>query len=379
MKYEKVKAAVIGCGMISDIYLKNLTTRFSIIEVTGVADLADEKASAQAEKYGVKKRTVRDIMDDHETELVINLTYPSSHYEITEAALKKGKHVYSEKCMAVTADEARSLYALAEKHNLRLAVAPDTFLGGSWQSARKFLDSGIIGSPIAFSAVLIRGYHMIKNDEDDRKRKFSVMYPGGGIPYDMGGYYLYNLVNLFGPVKRVCGNSFTRNKIRPYLNPNNARFNDDFTVETPNTLAATLEFSNGVIGNLLITSELFGNETTFEVYGDEGILYLGDPNNFGDTIYVKTRGGEKTPLPFTHPYLTDSRGLGAAELAWSMRTGRKQRVSPEMGLAAMEILAAAEKSGKDGKFVNITTACERPEPLSSLYYGGECDERILSL
>ncbi len=378
MIYKKVKTAVIGCGMISDIYLRNLKDVFSIIELDSCADQVDEKAKEKAERYGIKKRSVNEILEDKSIELIVNLTYASSHYEVTKAALEAGKHVYSEKCMSVTLQEAEELYSLAKKKNLRLSVAPDTFLGGSWQTARKITDSGLIGKPLLFNATLIRGYHMVKNDTDDSIRKFSVMYPGDGIPYDMGGYYLYNLINLFGPVKRVSGNSVTLHKVRPYLNPNNSHFEEPFSVETPNTLAATLEFSSGVMGNLLITSELFGNETSFQVYGDESILYLGDPNNFGDQIFIQTRGSDKTALPFTHPYLTDSRGIGAAELAWSIRKNRPQRISPEAGLHVMKILSAIEKCGKDGKYETLNDDFARPTPLSSLYYGGQCNEKLLS-
>ncbi len=377
MKYKKIKTAVIGCGMISDIYLKNLKEKFSVIDLDSCADLVEEKAREKSEKYGIRMRSVEQIMSDKEIGLIINLTYPSSHYEITKAALQNGKNVYSEKCMAVTVSEAEELYALAKSRNLRLSVAPDTFLGGSWQTARKILDGGMIGNPVGFNAVLIRGYHLVKNDADDLKRKFSVMYPGGGIPYDMGGYYIYNLINLFGPIRRVWGNSFTRNPIRPYLNPNHSRFEENFAVKTPNTMAVTLEFDKGVIGNLFITSELFGNETIFNVYGDEGILYLGDPNNFGDRIYIKTRGDEKNAISFTHPYLEDSRGLGAAELAWSILKNRPQRISPDMGLHVMKVLAAAEKCGETGICEILNDNFSRPAPLPSLYYGGECDEKLL--
>ena len=356
MNYKKIKTAVIGCGMISDIYLKNLKEKFSVIDLDSCADIVEKKAREKSEKYGIKMRSVEQIISDEEIKLIINLTYPSSHYEITKAALLNGKNVYSEKCMAVTASEAEELYSLAKNRNLRLSVAPDTFLGGSWQTARKIVDAGLIGTPVAFNAVLIRGYHLVKNDADDLKRKFSVMYPGGGIPYDMGAYFIYNLINLFGPIRRVLGNSFTRNPIRPYLNPNHSLFNENFKVKTPNTMAVTLEFDKGVIGNLLITS---------------------DPNNFGDRIYLKTRGDDKNIMPFTHPYLEDSRGLGAAELAWSMLKNRPQRISPDMGLHVMKVLAAAEKCGETGICEILNDNFSRPAPLPSLYYCGECDEKLL--
>ena len=197
MKFAPVKTAIIGCGMISDTYLQNLIQTFSIIDVVGCADQVDEKAARQAEKYNIPKRTVADILADPGVELVVNLTYASSHYEVNRQVLEAGKHLYCEKMMADTVSEAQKLVNLAHEKHLRFAVAPDTFLGGSMQTARQFVDAGIIGEPVMGVIRLARNYQMIKSDADDAVRKYSVMARGGGIPYDMGGYYLHTLFNIF--------------------------------------------------------------------------------------------------------------------------------------------------------------------------------------
>lgn len=379
MTFKPVRTAVIGCGMISDIYLQNLKNTFSIIDLCGCADMVDWKAAAQAEKYGIRKMTTEEILADDSIELVLNLTYPTSHYAVSRAVLAAGKHCYSEKMMALTMAEADELMALAKEKNVMFAVAPDTFLGASQQTARYVLDRGLIGAPIAVVATLSRGYFMIKEDKDDAVRKYSVMCEGGGIPYDMGGYYLHEMFNLFGPVRRVCGFSRTRNAERPFLNPRHARFGEPFSVHTPNTMACCFEFACGVLGTLYISSEHAVTENRFTVMGSEGHLELGDPNNFGDKIYITKNGSGRLEFPLSHPYAQNSRGIGAADMAWALRTGRPARLSPKMGYHAMEFIAAVAECDRTGEVQTLHTTFERPAPISPEYYNGTSMERSLYL
>lgn len=382
MKFAPVKTAVIGCGMISDTYLQNLTQTFSIIDVVGCADQVDEKAARQSEKYNIRKRTVADILADPEVELVVNLTYASSHYEVNRQVLEAGKNLYCEKMMADTVPEARELVELARKKNVRFAVAPDTFLGGAMQTARWFIDKGIIGEPVMGVIRLARNYQMIKSDADDAVRKYSVMARGGGIPYDMGGYYLYTLFNIFGAVNRVCGFSFTRNASRPYLNPRHSKFDEPYFVDTENTIIGALEFRCGFHATMAITSECRGGAGhEFEIHGTDGTLFVSDPNMFGDPLYYCTNGSEKKEFPILHPYGDGGgyRGIGAADMAWAMRTNRPHRLSAEMGLHALEVQRGILDSAQDGQFRTLATTFDRPVPIAASHQGGACDERNLYL
>lgn len=378
MKYKPVKTAVIGCGMISDIYLENLKNKFYIIDLVGCADMVDEKAQKQAEKYDIKKMTVDEILNDAEIELVINLTYATSHFEINKRILEAKKHCYCEKMMCLTCEEADELDRIRKENNVHFIVAPDTFLGASQQTARYIVDKGLIGEPVQVSVNLCRGYHMIKTTEDDEYRKFSVMYEGGGIPYDMGGYYLHELFNIFGGVESGFGYEFTRKANRPYLNPRHEKFNDDFFVNTPNTVSATLKFECGVLCSFNLSSDYQAYHQSFEIMGTEGILYLGDPNQFDGQIYIKKQGGEKVEFPISHPYAENSRGIGAADLAWAIRTKREPRLSFEMGYHALEIINALQNCEKDGMMKKFKTKVKRPNPISSEYYGA-AEERNLFL
>lgn len=341
--------------------------------------MVDAKAQAQAEKYGIKKMTNEEILNDPSIELVINLTYPSSHFDVTRQILEAGKHCYSEKMMCLNSEQADILNELRLKNGVMLSVAPDTFLGASQQTARYIVDRGLIGKPLQAIVHLSRGYFMIKSDADDAYRKYSVMAEGGGIPYDMGGYYLHELFNIFGSVKRVCGFAYTHEKERPYLNPRHSKFAEPFIVNTLNTLSASLEFNNGVLGTFSISSEYNTTSQVFEIIGTEGRLILADPNCFGENVYIQKGGSEPTVFPLCHPYSSDSRGVGAAEMAWSLRLGREQRLSFEMGYHALEIIEAVEKCTHDNEVKTLKTSFERPRPISSEFYGGACEERSLYL
>ena len=381
MRFSPVKAAVIGCGMISRVYFENITKRFSILELVGCSDLVPEKSAAAAETYHIRQMTNEEILSDPSIELVLNLTYASAHYEVNRAVLSAGKHCYCEKMMCVTLEEAKELDRIRREKGVFLAVAPDTFLGASQQTARMIVDRGLIGEPLSVTARLCRGYHMIKSSAEDAVRKYSVMQEGGGIPFDMGGYYLHEMFNLFGPVESLSGYSCTRAQNRPYLNPRHDLFNESFFVNTPNTVEACMKFRHGPFCLLGISSEYHYTEQEFIVYGTEGTLTLGDPNGFGYKIYLNRNGeaGERLEYPLSHPFVSESRGVGAADMAWAIRTGRAPRLSFEMGYHALEVILGIAESDRSGKRITFDTTFDRPAPLSTECYPGFGEERSLFL
>ena len=242
---------MIGCGTISKIYM-DLTTKFSIVDLVGCSDLISERSAARAETFGVKQMTNDESYDDPEIEVVMNLTFPEAHYEVSKEALMAGKHVCVEKMMTVTMAEATELFCLAQEKNLLFGVAPDTFLGGGWQSARKYVDDGLIGRPISIAAVCTTNYSPNTPLFDvDPDYFFFPLHPGGGVPYDLGGYYLHNMINLLGSVRRVSGFGGNINPDRMYDNPHHPKYKEPFRVETETTIAGALEFENGCVGTIL--------------------------------------------------------------------------------------------------------------------------------
>ena len=373
---KRIKAAVIGSGDISKNYLTNIINKFHIIEMVGCSDIIPERAAKKAEEYGIRHMTNDEILQDKEIEIVLNLTYPLSHYEVTKAALLAGKHVYSEKMIAVTLEEGKELVELAKSKNLMFTVAPDTFLGGGWQAARHYIDNGFIGEPITATGICIRAYH----DTSDTlgPEKSFVFGAGGGIPFDMGGYYLHNFIQLLGPIRRVSGFAKTRNAIRQYVSPRHPKYGEDFTMDSPNTMVGALEFVSGAYLSLTITSEasLF-TKPTFEIHGSEGVLTCFDPNDFNGDVILQRQYNESKQVTLLHGYLDESRGIGAADMAYAIKNKRRPRAHCDLGFHAFEAVHGIWQSCNTGQVYTMTSDCPRPEPVQVGQFYGNAQESFL--
>jgi len=153
---RKVKVGVVGCGVISEIYMSNITKRFKNLEIVACMDLIRSRAEHRAEQFNVPKvHDLEDFYKDPEIELVVNLTTPQSHYDVDTRALNAGKHVYSEKPFALNKADGKKIVELAKSKNLLCGCAPETFLGGGLQMCRKLIDEGWIGFPVAATAFMM--------------------------------------------------------------------------------------------------------------------------------------------------------------------------------------------------------------------------------
>lgn len=341
MNVKPVKVAVVGCGMISDAYLKTMTTKFKILEVVGVCDLSPEKAKASAEKYNLKVISMEEIIEDTSIELVVNLTAAQAHYQVVKRLLLAGKHVYTEKVLSVELEHAQELVALANEKNLYLGAAPDTFLGAALQTAKYAIDSGLIGEVTSFHGTLSRDINLFAGLSPITSA------PGGGIAFDVGIYYVTALLSLLGPVRTVTGVMDTIKPDRKHIITD--KFDMPYHLDCETIASGTLVFENGAIGNLLFDSNsifTFPEKPAFTIYGTMGILLLADPNLFGGEVKVILKGNsEPTVLQQCHPFESEYRGLGVAEMAWSMRQGRKHRANKEMAYHALEVLYGIKISG----------------------------------
>lgn len=363
--FKPVKTALIGSGMISGIYLENCCKNLKILDLCGCSDLIPERSAKRAEEYGIRQMTNEEILSDPSIELVINTTYPTAHYEVAKAALEAGKHVYTEKMIAPSFEEARELRELARSKGLFYCGAPDTFLGATFQTARRFLDGGLIGTPVAATAILARSYHHERFYTGDQKR--FAFCPSGGVIFDMGSYYLTALVSLLGGIREVCGFAEIRNPHRVYQNPDSPHYQEPMEVESWNNAAGALRFENGVLATLMTTSESGGFENGLTIYGTEGRLTLGDPNEYGVPLTLTTKATGCTQLPMTHAYGSGNhRGIGPAEMAYAIRAGRVPRTE-EMPVHVLEAAQGICRSGETGSIYRMTTRCGRPAPLPAGY------------
>jgi len=363
IKITPIKVGLIGSGQISWSYLNNIIKYYEILEVVGCSDIIPERSANRAAEFDIRDMTNEQIYSDPEIQIVVNTTDPPSHYEVNKAALLAGKHVFCEKMIAVTLEEGMELVSLAQEKNLRIGMAPDTFLGAAAQTARKIIEGGLIGEPYMAQAMVVRGYHQDRwaapMFEFTRK-------PGGGIPFDMGGYYLHSLINQIGPVSRVTGFAKCRNPERIVKNLKNSRYGEACNIDTINAMTGSLEFSNGVFGALTLISEGFEETPRVEIYGTEGILRLPDPNFFKGDVYLKRPGFDYMQIPLTHGYNYDCcRGLGVADLAWAITKNRPHRAHGDMGLHVFEVIHGIWESSQTGVTHTMQSTCEQPAPITS--------------
>ena len=358
MSVQKVKTAVVGCGMISSIYIRNLSRMFSVIDLVAVCDVRREAAEARAKEFGIARAmTIDEVAADPEIELVVNLTPAFVHYDVIKQMLEAGKHVYTEKMFTTDLDKSRELVALAAKKGLFLAVAPDTVLGAGIQTARYLIDTGMIGEVTSIQVCVNRNQPL--NSEFFR----FLRGPGGTLPYDVGIYYVGALLALLGSVTRItaAGNP------APVHEPQVAFLNEGaepWQIPGMNTVAASLRFECGAVGSVLFDGNAAGaTQHGFTIYGTRGILKVGDPDQFGDPVTLILPENEPVQVPFTHGfdgknYLGEAtsydhyghRGIGVAELAWALRRGRSHaRLSGDYGLHCQEVLQGMEIAAETGK------------------------------
>lgn len=361
---ERVKTAVVGCGVISEVYLQAFREKFRIIDLAACSDIDTDKMERTAGKYGISPMKWQEILEDESIELVVNLTSPSVHYPLSLQAIEAGKHVFSEKMLAVTFEEGQELCRQAEKHQVRLGAAPDTFLGGGIQTAADAVRRGMAGEIVSGVVSLTRDYRLLGEILPHLNRK------GGSILYDMGCYYLTALCSILGPIRRISAFGSKREPVRYGSRVGGPLFEKEFTVEDCNVLTALLEFTCGTLVTFHLNGSCIAEETFhLELCGSKGILRLGDPNTFdGKTVLQKT-GNEPVTLPYTHGYREQSRGLGAAEMAWAIRKGRPHRACKEMALHVLEAAQGMTKSPETGQIYTMNTAFTVPEPLPEGYIG----------
>ena len=363
------KVGIIGCGNISSIYCESGKT-FEILNIIACADLIQERAEARAAEYGIPRAcSVVELLADPEIEIVINLTIPKAHAEVALAALQAGKSVHNEKPLAIERAQAHQLLALAREEGLRVGCAPDTFLGGGIQTCRKLIDDGWIGEPIAATAFMTCHGH--ESWHPDPEFYYKV---GGGPMFDMGPYYLTALVNLIGPVRRVTGSA--RITFPERLVTSQPKHGTRIEVDVPTHVAGVLDFANGAVGTIITSFDIWSAHLPrIEIYGTEGSLSVPDPNGFGGPVLVKRAGAsEWSDVPLTHGYAVNSRGIGVADMAYALRSGRPHRANGELAYHVLDIMHAFHDASREGKHIELASTCDRPAPLPMGLLPGTLDE-----
>jgi len=363
-KMKTMKTAIVGCGVISDVYIQSIQEKFSILELCACSDLDVSRMYATHEKYGLRSMSYDEILADPEIGMILNLTSPVAHYSLSKQALEAGKHVYSEKMLTVELEEAEKLCKIAQEKGVRLGCAPDTFLGGGIQTARYAIDRKLAGNLLSGVVSLTRDYRVFGENLPHLFKK------GGSILYDMGCYYLTALCSILGRVERIFAFGKKTEERHLVKRVDSTFFGQELPVDECNVVTALLWFENGVQVTVHLNSSSILNETFhLELYGDSGIIRMGDPNSFGGAVTLEKPKNEKVLLPFTHGFQEQSRGLGAAEMAYSILAGRLHRASMEQACHVLEIVHGVLTSIETMKVYETKTNFERPQPLPEGYIG----------
>lgn len=368
MAERPLGVGIVGCGSISETYLR-LAPLFGGIAVRACADVRPTAAKQKAEAHGVRAESVKKLLAAEDIDIVVNLTVPSAHYEVSKAALEAGKHVYSEKPFVLSVRDGRDLARLAARHGLRIGSAPDTFLGGAHQQARRLIDAGRVGRITSGTChIMSRGMEHWHPDPD------FFFKPGGGPILDLGPYYVTDLVHLLGPVHHVVARATVPAAERTITSK--PRYGQKIKVETPTTVHAVLEFDSGALITLGASWDVWHHgHREMELYGETGSIDVPDPNYFGGEVKVTKGVKPVARLPaWDHPFsvpnqrhpqgaVANYRTAGLAEMADAIATGRPHRCALEMALHAVDIMTSILKSAETGKGVRLATTCERPAPL----------------
>ncbi|MCE9591762.1 MAG: Gfo/Idh/MocA family oxidoreductase [Planctomycetes bacterium] len=369
---DRVRVGIIGCGNISSSYLTN-ARKFPILEVMTLADLDVERAKARAREFSVPKAcSVAELLADETIEIVINLTIPAVHAEVALQCIAAGKHVISEKPLAVTREDGKKVLAAAKKAKLRVGGAPDTFLGAGHQLARKLLDDGAIGRPVAATAYMMSHGHESWHPDPEFYYK-----PGGGPMFDMGPYYITDLLQILGPARRVSGIASIAIPERTITSK--PKHGTKIKVETPDHVTGNIEFENGCIATVITSFATWYGQyySPITIFGTEGTLMVPDPNGFDGEVKVwrndKHQGKEFQPVPFVHR-LGYGRSVGAADMAYAIRSGRPHRASGEQAYATLDIMEGFLDASRTGKNHVVKAKYDRPAPLPPGLAEGVLDE-----
>lgn len=386
-----MRVGVIGCGMVSHAYLGTVA-RAPQLELRALASRTMTSAETQAARYGGTAMTVEALLADPDVDIVVNLAPPATHYDLCRAALVAGKHVYCEKPLATSLDQARALVSLADDQGLSIGCAPDTFLGEGHQAARRLIDENAIGTVTGGTA-----FFGTRGMESWHPNPAFFFARGGGPLLDIGPYYVTQLVNLLGPVAEVAAIGTTPRTTRVITTQ--GREGEAIPVAVPTTVTGALLFASGANVSIALSWDIAAHRRPpIELYGDAGTMIAPDPNQFAGAVRVSTDGsqwtciGEETerprldaatlaralqamgrgidPLtggdigPETALRFGDRRGLGLIDMADAIAAGRAPRASGHLACHVLETLLALEASAEGAGRVAIASRIDRPASVA---------------
>lgn len=356
---KPLRIGLVGCGAISAQYLATLERLKTTLELVAVADLDAARAEAVASsRPGVRCcDSLGALLGLADVDAVLNLTTPASHADVALRAIGAGKHVYGEKPLAVTTSQGAAMLRAASEAGVRLGCAPDTVLGTGTQTARKAIDDGLIGRPIAATATMVTPGHERWHPNPD-----FYYAPGGGPLFDMGPYYLSALVTLLGPVSRVLG-AASRGRPTRTIGAGPRR-GERVLVDVDTHVTGVLVHASGVLSTLVMSFEAVASlAAPIEVHGELGSLVVPDPNRFDGETRLRGLGeAEWRALPVSAGFVDAGRGYGLADLA-STPSGAAPRASAGLAYHVLDVMESLLKAARLGRTLDVGSTCARPAPV----------------
>lgn len=356
---QPVRVGIVGCGNISGIYFTNLQ-QLRHVEVIAAADLIPERVESKAKTFAVRHvyYSDRELIQNEDVEMVINLTTPPDHAGVCLRALEAGKHVYVEKPLAVSLEDGEKICHLASQKGLFVAGAPDTFMGGGIQTCRKLIDEGIIGHPVAATAFMMNHGHESWHPDPE----FYYQH-GGGPMFDMGPYYLTALINLLGPIARICGSAKITFPKRTITSA--PKSGTEIDVQVPTHVAGVMDFASGPVASIITSFDVWAAEVPrIEIYGSKGTLSVPDPNTFSGPVKVRlAESKDWETVGLTHGYSKNSRGIGAADLAQAIRGLGLARTDSLLTYHVLEAMHGFHMASNEGSYYAMKSSCSRPKPM----------------
>jgi predicted dehydrogenase len=318
---------LVGCGKISGIYLDN-APRFDGVRFVACTDVDPQRAAETAKERGLRALSAEDLVNDPEVEVVLCLTPPDFHAEVMLQAIGAGKHVYTEKPLATSVDDARWVLSQAASAGVLVGSAPDTFLGAGIQTIKRAIDDGVIGEPAVAQIRLLAG-----PPERWHPSPAFLYAELSGPLMDLGPYAVATAIELFGPVAKVTALATMPRSSGVTL------AGAEFPIQEPTRVAGVLAHESGVLTTITTTDDANGPARYgVEVHGLDGSLLGGDPNTFDGPVILARRGELDQTLPLVSRWNDNSRGLGLEDLCHAVRDGTPQRASGDLGLQVVETL-----------------------------------------
>lgn len=349
---DTLRVGMVGVGTISREYAATLAGH-PTVSLVATADLDPYRKVP-----GVPARTPAELYASDDVDVVLNLTIPRAHTEVSLTAIAAGKHVYSEKPLALSTSEGREILTAAGHAGVRVGCAPDTVLGTGTQTARRCVDDGGIGTPVAATAFMVTPGH-----EQWHPAPQFYYQQGGGPLYDMGPYYLTALVTLLGPVARVTGMSATPRTTRMILSGLHA--NTAFPVEVATHVTGSLQHESGAVTTLMMSFDIWAaNLPRIEVYGTAGSLSVPDPNGFtGDVRQYHPDSRQWRDVPAVAGNGNTGRGAGLADLGAAIAAGEPHRANGELAYHVLDVMESLIRAAETGQTQDIASTCARPAPV----------------